>query len=236
MYDCMAGAYAVRVCRRQDSMTKCTIRDNSPCSNNLPNGYALETEQINPTPVPRMIHLRCNYFQARLYQVALDELIVQRLAERRGRALNNNTSSLQGGDLGVGVTLSSADNGTGVAHSPAGRRRDTSDEADNGLVGGVVLLEEVGGVLLSGSTNLADHDNTVCLGVLEEDLQAVDEVGAGEGVTADTDDERLAKAGLGGLVDGLVGEGSGAGDDTDATALVDEARHDADLALALLWC
>src|SRR5690349_18774294 len=105
-----------------------------------------------------MFHPRCTYISAHLYQVALDELIVQRLAERRRRALNDDTSSLQGGDLGVGVTLSSADDGTSVAHSPAGRRRDTSDEADNGLVGGVVLLEEVGGILLSGSTNLADHD------------------------------------------------------------------------------
>jgi hypothetical protein len=172
-------------------------------------------------------------FMARLYQVALDKLFVQRLAERSGRALNNDTGGLEGGDLGVGVTLSSADNSTSVAHSPARRRRDTGDEADNGLVGGVVLLEEVGSVLLGSSTNLSNHDDTVCLAVLEEDLQAVDEVGSGEGVTADTDNERLTKAGLGSLVDSLVGEGSGAGDDTDATALVDEARHDADLALAL---
>lgn len=172
-------------------------------------------------------------FMARLYQVALDELFVQRLAERSGRALDNDTSGLQGGDLGVGVTLSSADNGTGVAHPPARRRRDTGNEADNGLVGRVVLLEEVGSVLLGSSTNLSNHDDAVCLAVLEEDLQAVDEVGSGEGVTADADNERLTKAGLGSLVDGLVGEGSGAGDDADATALVDEARHDADLALAL---
>jgi hypothetical protein len=39
---------------------------------------------------------------------------------------------------------------------------------------------------------------------------------------------------LGGLVHGFVGEGSGARDDADAAALMDEARHDANLALALL--
>lgn len=188
-------------------------------------GYALETLNRS-TRFPYS-------FRRKLYQVALDELIVQRLAERSRRALNNNTSGLESGDLRVGVTLSSADNSTSVTHSPAGGRRDTGDEADNGLVGGVVLLQELGGVLLSGTTNLSDHDDTICLAVLEEDLQAVDEVGSREGVTADTDDERLTKAGLGGLVDSLVGEGSGTGDDTDATALVDEARHDTDLALAL---
>jgi len=36
---------------------------------------------------------------------------------------------------------------------------------------------------------------------------------------------------LGGLVDGLVGEGAGAGDDSDAAALVDVSGHDADFAL-----
>ena len=63
-------------------------------------------------------------------------------------------------------------------------------------------------------------------------MEAVDEVGSGERVAADADDEGLAEAGLGGLVDGFVCEGSGAGDDADAAALVDVAGHDADLALA----
>ena len=121
-----------------------------------------------------------------------------------------------------------------MTHATAGRGRDTGDEGDDGLAAvlGVVLLEEIGSLLLGGTTDLADHDDTVRLAVLEEDLEAVDEVGAAERVTADTDDEGLAEAGLGGLVDGLVGEGAGPGDDTDAAALVDETRHDADLALA----
>lgn len=121
-----------------------------------------------------------------------------------------------------------------MTHSAAGGSGDTGDEADDGLaaVDGVGLLEELGGVLLGGATDLADHDDTVSLLVLDEDLEAVDEVGAAEGVTANADDERLAEAGLGGLVDGLVGQGAGTRDDTDAAALVDEAGHDADLALA----
>ena len=213
-------------------MTKCTI-DGTWYKTSLhaaiaicPNRTcALNFEQINPIPPTS--------FVAKLYQVTLDELFVQRLAERSRRALNNDTSGLKSGDLRVSIALSSADNGTGVAHSPARRRGDTGNEADNGLVGGVVLLQEVGGILLSGSTNLSNHDDTVCLAVLEEDLQAVDEVGSGERITTNTDDERLSKASLGGLVDSFVGEGSGAGDNTDTTALVNEARHDADLTLTL---
>lgn len=38
-------------------------------------------------------------------------------------------------------------------------------------------------------------------------------------------------ANLCGLVDGLVGEGAGARDNSDAATLVDVSRHDADFAL-----
>ena len=170
----------------------------------------------------------------RLDEVTLDELSKKSLAEGGRAALDDDTSIGKSGDLGVSTTLTTADDGTSVAHAATRRSGDTGNERNSGLVVDVVGLEELGGILLSGTTNLTDHDDTIGLGVLEEDLQAVDEVGAGEGVTADTDNERLAKAGLGGLVDGLVGQGTGAGDDADATTLVDEARHDTDLALALM--
>jgi hypothetical protein len=65
---------------------------------------------------------------------------------------------------------------TSVTHTSARRSRDTSNEGDNGLVGSVVLLEEVCSILLGGTTNLTNHDDTISLGVLEEDLEAVDEV------------------------------------------------------------
>ena len=140
-----------------------------------------------------------------LDKVTLDELGKQGLAQRGWAALDDDTSILESSNLGVGTTLTTADDGTGVTHAAAGGSANTSNEGNGGLVVDVVGLEELGGVLLGRTTDLTDHDDTVGLGVLEEDLQAVDEVGAGEGVTADTDDERLAKAGLGGLVDGLVG-------------------------------
>ena len=55
---------------------------------------------------------------------------------------------------------------------------------------------------------------TLGIGVVEEQLHDVDVLGAGEGVTADTDDERLAKANTGRLRDGLVGERARTRDDT----------------------
>lgn len=123
---------------------------------------------------------------------------------------------------------------TSVSHSASWWCRDTSDERNNWLSSAVVLLQEIGSLLLSRSSDLSDHDDTISLAILKEDLQAVDEVGSGEWVTTDTDDKGLAKTALGGLVDSLVGEGSGTGNDTDAAALVDETWHDTDLALA--WC
>ena len=168
-----------------------------------------------------------------LDKITLDELGKQSLTQGSRAALDNHTGILEGGDLGVGITLATADDGTGVTHAAAGGRADTGDEADGGLVEPVVGLEELGGLLLGAATDLTDHDDTVGLLILEEDLQAVDEVGTGEGVTTDADDQRLTKAGLGGLVDGLVGQGTGTRDDTDTATLVDETGHDTDLALAL---
>lgn len=170
----------------------------------------------------------------KLQKISADELLVESLSEAGGGALDDDAGVLESLDLGVGTTLAAGDDGTGVAHSSAGGSGDTGDEADDGLAAtnGIGRLEELGGVLLSGTTNLTNHDDTVGVGVLGEDLEAVDEVGAAEGVTTDADDEGLTETSLGGLVDGLVGQGTGSRDDTDAAALVDEARHDTDLALA----
>ena len=168
-----------------------------------------------------------------LDKIPLDELGKQSLTQSSRAALDNHTGILEGGDLGVGITLATADDGTGVTHAAAGGRADTGDEADGGLVVLVVGLDELGSILLGATTNLTNHDDTLGLGVLEEDAEAVDEVGTGEGVTTNTNNERLTKTGLGGLVHSLVGQGTGTGDDTNATALVDEARHDTNLTLAL---
>ena len=59
----------------------------------------------------------------------------------------------------------------------------------------------------------------VGLGIGEEQLEHVDELRALHRVAADADGGRLAEAGVGGLLHGLVGQRAG-------------ARHDADVALA----
>lgn len=168
-----------------------------------------------------------------LDKVTLDKLGKQGLAQSSRASLHDNTGILQGGNLRVGTTLTTADDGTSMAHTAARGSADTSDEANSRLVVLVVGLEELGGVLLSTTTNLTNHDDTLGLGVLKEDTKAVNEVGTRERVTADTNDEGLSKTGLSRLVDSFVGQSTGTRDDTNATTLVDEARHDTDLALTL---
>lgn len=147
--------------------------------------------------------------------------------------LDNYTGILKSGELRIRTALTTADDGTSVAHTAARGSTDASDEGDGGLVVLVVLLEELGGILLGTAANLTNEDDSVGLRVLKEDTEAVDEVGAREGVATNTNDERLAKAGLGSLIHGLIGQGSGTRHDTDTATLVDESRHDANLTLAL---
>ena len=49
-----------------------------------------------------------------------------------------------------------------------------------------MLLEELGGLLLSSSPNLADHHNSLCAAVLQEHLQTVHKVCSVEWITAYT--------------------------------------------------
>src|SRR5690606_5972939 len=65
-----------------------------------------------------------------------------------------------------------------------------------------------------------------------EEFEHVDEVHAAHGIAADADAGALPEAGVRGLEHGFVGERAGTRHDADAALLVDEARHDADLALA----
>lgn len=172
-----------------------------------------------------------------LQQVTPDKFLAHGATQGSRASLYNNTSSLKSLDLAVGVTLASTDDGTGVTHATSGGSGDASNERDNGLAlsissTGVVGLDEVGSILLGGSTNLTNHNNTVGLLILQEHVEAVDEVGTREGVTTNTDDERLAKTLLGGLVDGFVGQSTGTRYDTDTATLVNESGHDTDLAEA----
>lgn len=76
-------------------------------------------------------------------------------------------------------------------------------------------------------------NGTLCLGVINEKAETIDEVCAVERVAADSNDCGLAKSCLCCLVHSLVSEGAGSRHDADLPLLVDVARHDSDL--TFLW-
>src|SRR5476651_2386127 len=118
-----------------------------------------------------------------------------------------------------------------MTHAAAGRRGAAGDEADDRLFG-AGRLQILGAHDLGVAADLADHDDALGLGIPHEHFQALDEVGAIHRVAADADAGRLAEADSRGLGHGFIGERARARDDADLAALVDVARHDADLALA----
>ena len=108
------------------------------------------------------------------------------------------TDLLQGLDLPLCRALSPGDDGSGVSHAAAGRRGHAGDEGHHRLrvVAFIVVGQELGGPLLGLSADLADHHDALGVGVLEEEVQAVHEVCAVEGVAADAHAQSLAKADL----------------------------------------
>src|SRR5947209_4313251 len=125
--------------------------------------------------------------------------------------------------------LAARDDGARVAHAAPGRCRLAGDESDHGLLD--VLLHVRGRLLLRVAAELADHHERARAAVLVEQLEGLGVVGADDGVAAEPDAGRLPDAEGGELVDGLVGERAAAAEHADRAALVDVARHDADLAL-----
>ncbi len=137
-------------------------------------------------------------------------------------------------DLLFGSALATSNDGAGVTHAAARGRGLASNEAKYGQLAVVVGSEPGSGLLLGLTTDLADHDDALGLGVVDELAQAVDEVGAVEGVATNAHDGGLAKASSGSLVDGLVGEGARARDDANLAGHMDVTRHDSDFAFARL--
>mmetsp|Transcript_39579 Transcript_39579/g.73797 ORF Transcript_39579/g.73797 Transcript_39579/m.73797 type:complete len:348 (+) Transcript_39579:63-1106(+) len=141
--------------------------------------------------------------------------------------------SLEGLDLVLCRTLTTGDDGAGVAHAAPWRSRDARDERHHRLVL-AVGLDPVRRFLLGAAADLADHDDAFRLRVIGKTLQAVDEVRSVEGVAADANAGALAQAGHCRLVDRLVSQRSRPAHDANLALLVDVARHDSHLALARL--
>ena len=118
-----------------------------------------------------------------------------------------------------------------MAHAAARRCCRSGDKSGDRFF--AVFLDPLGGFLLGGAADLADHDDAARVGVVVEELDDVEVRAAGDGIAADADAGRLAKAVAGELPHRLVGERAAAADDADVARLVDVAGGDADAAAAV---
>src|SRR6266849_1439455 len=147
------------------------------------------------------------------------------LAQGGGRIRDPDARRPHGVDLELGGVLTAGDHGAGMAHATARRSGAAGDEADHGLAG-LGFPDELRALDLGVAADLADHDDALGLGIGDEHLQALDEVGAVHRIAADADAGGLAQTHGRGLRHRLVGERSRALDDADLAALVDVARYD----------
>lgn len=72
----------------------------------------------------------------------------------------------------------------------------------------IMLQQVVRSLFLGLASDLSDQNDPFGVLVLQEDFQAVDEIGAVEGVTANAHAQRLAETDFGRLIDSLIGQGS----------------------------
>src|SRR6185437_9214274 len=135
-------------------------------------------------------------------------------------------------NFGLGVAFAAGNDGAGMAHAAARRRRAPGDKADHRLLAAALGLvdEELRRILLRRTADLADHHDRSGFRVGEEHLQHCDEFGAFDRISANADGGCLAQAFTTGLEDRFVGQRAGARNNSDLARLEDIAGHDADLA------
>merc|ERR1719452_119351 len=143
-----------------------------------------------------------------------------------------NIGLLKSFNLGTSSTLSTGDDGTSVSHSSARGSGHSGNKGDNWLSiwSRVVLNQIISCLLLGLATDFSNHDDTGGFGVVDENLEAVNEVGTIERVSTNANTQGLAKADSTGLMDGLIGESARPADNTNAAFLVDVSGHNANLA------
>jgi len=95
----------------------------------------------------------------------------------------------------------------------------------------IELSQVIGGLLLGNTTDLTNENDALGFRILDEHIQAIDEICAVERITANAHAQCLAKTHLGGLMHGLIGQSARSRDDADLAALVYMAGHNADFAL-----
>src|SRR5262245_45355425 len=93
-----------------------------------------------------------------------------------------------------------------------------------------MCLNPSGSLFLGTSADLSNEHDKLCLGILCEELEAVDKVRAVQRIAPDADARGLPDALFCQLSDSLISERARAADDAHRAAQVNVTGHDADFA------
>lgn len=149
-----------------------------------------------------------------------------------GTLTDCHTGSLESRNLGWRTTLTTANDGTSVTHTSTGRCSSSSDETHDRFVLHIVFFQVGSRLFLVGTTDFTNQNDALVLGseyravvwtsgagtlcriIVQKPFQAVDKVGAREGVTTHTNAESLTETDRSRLRYSLVGQGTGTRHDT----------------------
>jgi len=142
-----------------------------------------------------------------------------------GRSLSDADARLpEGFDLGGRSAFAAAHNCPRMSHAAARRSGGSRNEPGDGFR--AVLLDPLGGFLLRASPNLTDHDDSVCVRILHEQLDGIQMRSAIDRVSSDANTRALPNAAAGQLPDRLIGQRAGAADHADVAFLVNVTGRD----------
>src|SRR5439155_8567345 len=133
----------------------------------------------------------------------------QRFSHNRGCFGNSDSRFLKGGNLRSGCAFTAADDSAGVTHTAARWSGGSSDEAGDWLA--AVLFNPDGSFFFFRAANLANHNNSLCVGIVIEHLDHIQVRGAVDGITANADASGLAHSSARELPNGSVGQFAAAG-------------------------
>ena len=117
-------------------------------------------------------------------------------------------------ELRFRCSLAASDDGTCMAHPLTGRGCGTRDKTNHGF-GGLGLAIELRRLFFRRPADFTDHDDALGFIVGQEQLQAINEVGAVDRIAANANASRLAKASCGCLRHSFISQRARAGDNAN---------------------
>src|SRR5690606_35009502 len=138
---------------------------------------------------------------------------------------NVDATSAHDSFLGLGGIVAAPHNGSGMTHGTTCGRCLPGNEANDGLFAAGILVPS-GGLGLQLPPDLPDHDDTLGLGISDQEFDRLLGGGADNGVSPDSDGRGDSQSLADDLVRGFIGEGTRFGNNANTSFFKDKAGHD----------